>query len=100
MKHTPFKCPSNCENPYCNYCVGGLVTCTVCGGSESELTTDCCGYPLLTEAALLGFPLVRLITPLKKVGSIPKKIAKVKIYSKRLKYVAQRTQSLKKHSKS
>lgn len=33
----------NCSNSYCSICEGGLGACSVCGGFEGTLTTDCCG---------------------------------------------------------
>lgn len=41
MKHTIREC--NCDNEYCNICRGGLMSCTVCGGAEGTLPTDCPG---------------------------------------------------------
>lgn len=40
-----------CNHPdgdytHCGYCMGGLFMCSVCGGAEGELTTDCCGHSL------------------------------------------------------
>lgn len=33
-----------CDRPYpCPICDGGLASCTVCGGAEGDLTTDCPG---------------------------------------------------------
>ena len=43
MGHTFYECPLDCDNPYCNYCRGGLAFCTVCDGAEGSLTTNCCG---------------------------------------------------------
>lgn len=34
---------TDCQDPHCNYCEGGLFTCDVCGLSEGELTTHCPG---------------------------------------------------------
>jgi len=48
MKHDLEK-HKNCNKEYCSICVGGLALCTVCGGAEMTLTTDCCERPL-TEA--------------------------------------------------
>ena len=31
---------------HCAFCDGGLVSCTVCGGAEGSLPTDCPGYRL------------------------------------------------------
>ena len=43
MKHTWYKCPTNCDNPHCNFCRGGLGLCTVCNCAEGTLPTDCPG---------------------------------------------------------
>ena len=32
-----------CNEQHCNICHGGLAKCTVCGGAEGSLTTDCPG---------------------------------------------------------
>ncbi len=43
--HKLFKCEQPCKHQgSCNFCDGGLSLCTVCGGAESTLTTECCGY--------------------------------------------------------
>lgn len=34
---------TDCSIPHCAICDGGLFVCTVCGGAEGTLTTDCCG---------------------------------------------------------
>jgi len=52
-KHTPVKC--NCNKSHCNICDGGLVTCSVCGASEGELTTECPGYKLPRSTMKLVF---------------------------------------------
>ena len=49
MKHTWYKCPPDCDDYSCPYCVGGLASCIICGGAEGELTTDCCGHKLTQE---------------------------------------------------
>lgn len=49
MKHTEYICKSNHEYPGCMFCDGGLFACTVCGGIEGSLTTDCPGKRM-TEA--------------------------------------------------
>lgn len=41
----------------CSYCQGSLFTCSVCGASEGELTTDCPGRRTTQEerdAAMAG----------------------------------------------
>lgn len=47
MEHKYFKC--KCNEPYCMYCDGGLGLCTICGGAEGTLTTDCCGRRITHE---------------------------------------------------
>jgi hypothetical protein len=42
MKHRLHSC--NREN--CYICEGGLALCTVCGGAEASLPTDCPGKPM------------------------------------------------------
>ena len=44
MEHTWKTC--NCDNVACPICDGGLAICTVCGGAEGTLTSDCCGFKL------------------------------------------------------
>lgn len=46
MKHVWYKCKQPCTRNGCPYCEGGLGLCTVCGGAEGSLTTDCCGHHL------------------------------------------------------
>jgi len=43
VPHTPYKCPQPCERLFCQFCDGGIFSCTVCGGIEGSLTTDCSG---------------------------------------------------------
>lgn len=38
-----------CEVQNCPICDGGLLHCTVCGGFEGSLTTDCCGRKITVE---------------------------------------------------
>lgn len=45
--HTQFIC--KCNRTYCQFCEGGLYACTVCGGFEGTLTTDCCGRMLTKD---------------------------------------------------
>lgn len=45
--HTWYKC--TCGSVGCMFCDGGLSACTVCGGLEGTLTTDCCGHRLTTQ---------------------------------------------------
>lgn len=56
MKHVLFQCPVPCDGP-CQFCDGGLAYCTVCGGGEAELPTDCPGRrmtDLLRERVAAG----------------------------------------------
>ena len=48
--HTWYKCECDCSG--CAFCDGGLASCTVCGGAEGTLTTECVGFNL-PEAVLL-----------------------------------------------
>lgn len=43
VKHT------NCSDWSCPICVGGLGMCSVCGGAEGTLTTECCGRQITEE---------------------------------------------------
>lgn len=47
MKHKWHEC--ECHEPGCQFCDGGLGLCTVCGGFEGTLTTDCCCRQLTQE---------------------------------------------------
>ncbi len=47
MKHKWHEC--ECHKPGCQFCDGGLGLCTVCGGFEGTLTTDCCCRQLTQE---------------------------------------------------
>lgn len=40
-KHTWYEC--GCNRTGCMFCDGGLGSCTVCGGFEGTLPTDCPG---------------------------------------------------------
>lgn len=40
---------TNCNNPTCWSCAGGLSICSVCGLYEGSLTTDCPGYQCYGE---------------------------------------------------
>lgn len=53
MKHIAYAC--HCDKEFCHYCVGGLFTCTVCGASEGELTTECCGRKMTEEELALAY---------------------------------------------
>ncbi len=46
-RHTFYKCDGKHEAYNCQFCDGGLTYCTVCGGAEASLTSDCPGYKLL-----------------------------------------------------
>jgi len=46
-EHTWYEC--HCEQSGCMFCDGGLGACTVCGGAEGTLTTECCGRRLTEE---------------------------------------------------
>lgn len=48
MKHTLLT-HTNCQRQYCAICEGGLSCCTVCGGFEGTLTTDCCGRQITED---------------------------------------------------
>jgi hypothetical protein len=39
--HTPVEC--NCDEPYCQFCQGGLFGCSTCGGLEGSVPTHCPG---------------------------------------------------------
>jgi hypothetical protein len=43
QRHILYECPPGCENPHCNYCMGGLESCVVCGQAEAELEASCPG---------------------------------------------------------
>jgi hypothetical protein len=51
MNHQLFKCPPNCDKSYCNYCMGGLSSCTVCNGAEGSLPTECPGREMSVKEA-------------------------------------------------
>lgn len=48
MDHT-YENHQNCEHHHCPICEGGLALCTVCGGLEGGLTSECCGRVLTSE---------------------------------------------------
>lgn len=50
MKHDLYKCKCKGERP-CMFCDGGLASCTVCGGGEASLPTDCPGRKMTREEA-------------------------------------------------
>lgn len=39
----------NCERPHCPICDGALASCTVCGGAEGSLPTDCPGHRMTAQ---------------------------------------------------
>jgi hypothetical protein len=43
VNHTEYICKGGHGYPGCQFCDGGLFSCTVCGGFEGSLTTDCPG---------------------------------------------------------
>lgn len=46
-EHVYYEC-KGCERG-CQFCDGGLGYCTVCGGFEGSLTTDCCGRKITED---------------------------------------------------
>ena len=52
--HTFYEC-TNCDNPRCNFCEGGLAYCTVCKGAEGSLPTECPGEPMDSETENLVY---------------------------------------------
>ena len=57
VKHTLEVHDADCEIMYCNVCEGGLANCVVCGGAESSLTSECCGYripPGISDQVSMG----------------------------------------------
>lgn len=51
--HVPQKCPeAGCENPgHCNWCDGGLFSCTRCNGAEGSLPWECPGVFMTEDQA-------------------------------------------------
>lgn len=51
--HTYFDCAPfylcQLKSYDCHYCDGGLKLCTVCGGAEGSLTTECPGVRMTEE---------------------------------------------------
>jgi hypothetical protein len=45
--HKFYEC--RCHKQYCQFCDGGLASCTVCGGYEGSLTTSCPGERVVRE---------------------------------------------------
>jgi hypothetical protein len=35
-----------CDDEHCYPCRGGLALCTICGGAEASMPTDCPGRPM------------------------------------------------------
>lgn len=51
-KHVEYKCSEHggCKNEgHCQFCEGGLFSCTVCGGAEGSLSTHCPGVALTDQ---------------------------------------------------
>lgn len=46
--HTQYVCSGHHDSLGCMFCDGGLFSCTVCGGFEGSLPTDCPGV-LMTQ---------------------------------------------------
>jgi hypothetical protein len=42
-RHVWYVCPSNCDDPSCNFCRGGLSMCVTCGQAEGDLQPTCPG---------------------------------------------------------
>jgi hypothetical protein len=53
MKHV-LVVHNNCTDDHCPICDGGLCVCSVCGGADSSLTTECSGkiIPAWLETAV------------------------------------------------
>lgn len=51
MEHTWYVCNGGHEYPGCMFCDGGLSSCTVCGGAEGSLPTDCPGVEMTKQQA-------------------------------------------------
>jgi len=47
LTHKKFIC--HCNGAYCNFCAGGLFSCTVCHGAEGSLATECPGRPMTQQ---------------------------------------------------
>jgi hypothetical protein len=47
LEHVEYKCSDKCEG--CQFCLGGLFACTVCGGCEGSLLEECPGHRLSPE---------------------------------------------------
>lgn len=50
--HTLYKCPDDCNG--CQFCEGGLASCTTCKGGEGSLPTVCPGRPMTEQKPLVG----------------------------------------------
>lgn len=44
-EHRFYTCPSDCDDPHCNFCRGGLAYCEVCKKGEADLEELCPGPP-------------------------------------------------------
>lgn len=49
IEHVRYEC--KCNKPYCQFCDGGLLACTVCDGFEGSIPTDCPGVPMTQQQA-------------------------------------------------
>jgi hypothetical protein len=49
MEHTKYICKGGHDSLGCMFCDGGLFACTVCGGAEGSLATDCPGVQMTPE---------------------------------------------------
>jgi hypothetical protein len=54
MQHL-FEKHINCEMPNCPICDGGLTRCTICGGAEGSLPTECPGTSMSPEIEQLVY---------------------------------------------
>jgi hypothetical protein len=48
-KHIRYECSGGHDYLGCQFCDGGLFACTVCGGFEGSLPTDCPGFKMTEE---------------------------------------------------
>jgi hypothetical protein len=48
MKHRSARCVTD-DQGYCLVCEGGLAWCTVCGGGEASMPTECPGVKMSQE---------------------------------------------------
>lgn len=59
MDHVLYECSPGCDDEFCVYCRGCLAYCTVCGGAESSLPSECPGRKMDTteQDAVMNFKL-------------------------------------------